>query len=209
MTIVLLLLSLGALAVATRQRAISRRPSGVSQPAVSRQPSAVSRQPPAVSSQPINSQPEGGPPGLSLRREPEIRALSSQALANYVATIRLWLEEGARRRAQGSDPDQAGASRLAPAWDPDQAGASRLAPAWATSYRQAQAEVLLRTRTRRSTADLTDDQLSALTAWIATLHQLQMPVDTDERALEYNLTEEIEHRQEAQGDGRQPNGERT
>lgn len=105
-------------------------------------------------------------PGLLLRREPEIRALPTEALRDYVGAIDAFI-------AGGGVPTVA---------------------TW-TSRTQAAAETLLRSRTRQSTTSLTDEQLSSLLSWLLQLEERGMAVDTDERALRLNVEDEMERRQ--------------
>lgn len=108
-----------------------------------------------------------GPPGLLLRREPEIRGLPTEALGNYVSTVDRWI-------ASGGIPTQA----------------------WWISRTQAAAEQLLRSRVRQPTGDLTDEQVSALVSWLVRLEEAGMPLSTNERALRINLSEEMNWRSE-------------
>lgn len=111
----------------------------------------------------------GGPPGLLLRREPEIRAMTPEVLADYIRVTKNWL-------MAGNMPTEA----------------------WWDSFISAQAEVLLRTRSASRdparTSDLDDRQLMALYAWISKLRDLGMPLNSDEEALRVNLLEELEWR---------------
>lgn len=109
--------------------------------------------------------PRSGPPGLLLKREPEIRAMNPETLATYVRVIRAWL-------GAGGQPTEA----------------------WWTSYVQAQAETLLRTRIGQPTGTLTDVQLDSLLSWLLRLKDAGMPIGADEEALLLNLREEHEHR---------------
>lgn len=149
MTLVLILASLGLLFMAGKSRS-SRTSRGV--------PSATRSPTPAATA--TSAGPEG-PPGLLLRREPEIRGLASEALADYVTSIRLWIEAGGRPSI-----------------------------AWKVSYEQAQAEILLRTRVRQPTSGLTPVQLEALGNWLGRLRQAGMSLTTDEDALRINIEEE-------------------
>jgi hypothetical protein len=108
----------------------------------------------------------GGPPGLLLRREPELRGLPAEGLADYVRVVRQFF-------LAGNLPTEA----------------------WWTSFVQAQSEILLRNvqRTGR-TSDLTDPQVEALFAWLITLEERGMPLNTAERALLLNVREDATYR---------------
>lgn len=108
---------------------------------------------------------DSGPPGLLLRREPEIRAMNPETLATYVRVVKGWLDQGHR-------PTEA----------------------WWTSYVQAQAEILLRTRVGGEVGSLTDSQLDALLSWLLRLKDAGMPIGQDEESLLLNLEEEHQHR---------------
>lgn len=157
--------------VASSRRA-SRRLSSTATPAVPPPPPAPG-QTVTVTPAPSTPQParSGGPPGLLLRREPEIRGLPSEALHDYIVTVDGWL-------AAGGVPT----------------------PAWVTSREQASAELLLRSRVRRSTGDLTAAQMRSLTEWLRRLQTAGMPIDSDEQGLLLNLQEEARWRL-SQGEG--------
>lgn len=131
-------------------------------------PGQVATIAPAV---PATAPTSGGPPGLLLRREPEIRGLPSEALHDYLVTVDRWL-------AAGGVPT----------------------PAWVTSREQASTELLLRGRVRRSTGDLTAAQMRSLTEWLLRLQAAGMSIDSDEQGLLLNLQEEARWRL-SQGEG--------